>query len=398
MKQALLGLDIGSTNSKGILIDENGNELALVKAPTGSFSSVKECLTALGEITKGYDIKGLAVSGVGSGGIFLDENDNKLRLAPKKNIDPAAFVTDEEFANITGYPKSGAGAGHNLCALMAENPEEAKKVRTFMSHGDYINFLLTGVKRRDLSTSSSLSFQDKRTGENWHEYIKHTGIDPDILPPLVKSSEFIGEVNTAEYNLPLGIPVFAGGHDYLCAVFAVGGTAKDECVNILGTFDMITVATEKFKQDIYTKDFFIFQDNHVYPGKFATTIEIHGVKYIFEHYPELGKNLTERFVNMDKDPNSEPLLKKALSEINEISVKALEYLRKLYPNINKIKAVGGGSNSKEWMKSKEAAFGMPVLVPQVSEASAMGAALIAGVGAGVFNSFEYATNLYKKGE
>jgi len=414
MSTALLGIDIGSTNVKSIIISPTGKVLALAKIPTRNFAhldkkgqcTLSACVAQLcKEVTEkapNCTIKAMAISCVGSGGIFLDENDTKF-LLPKieKNLDPVPHISEKDFIDTCGYPRQGAGAGYTLAMLMAEQPEQAKKVKTFLSVGDYVNFVLTGVKKREISTASSLTFRDKLKGEDWKDFIAASKIDLAILPPVCQSGEFIGHLtpNAAKLcGLPQDTPVFAGGHDYLCGAFAAGCAKEGDVINVLGTYEMTGAFFSKPKKDFYNPNFFCFMDNHTYPGSFAVTTEHLGVRYIQEYYPELNTGeltLEQRFIQLDKNPNSQETLKKALTEMNEKSVKAIEYLRGVTGNTPLcIKVIGGGSHSRYWLQSKANAIGATLTVPRITEASATGAALLAGCGAGVFTNYHEALHLY----
>jgi len=410
---ALLGIDIGSTNAKSVIIDRQGRVLALSKVPSRNFAHYEnrgQCAlsAAVAQLCKDVtqkaqncEIKGMAISNVGSGGIYLDVNDKKLRLPQiHKHIDPVPHINEQKFINTCGYPRGGAGAGYDLAMLMAEQPEEAKKVRSFLSAGDYINFILTGVKRRELSTASSLTFRDKQNGTDWDDFINASGIDASVLPPVCQSGDFIGglTLQAAEMcGLPAGTPVFAGGHDYLCAAFAAGCANEGDVINVLGTFEMMATFMNAPKKDFYDPNFFCFMDNHTYPGRYTITVENQCIRYIQDKYPQLDTvdtPLVQRFIQLDQNPEAQDTLKKALREINEKSAGAIEYLRDISAVPLQIKVVGGGSHSHYWLQTKANAMNAPLAVPKITEASATGAALLAGYGSGIFKTYDEALHLY----
>ena len=413
MIPALLGIDIGSTNVKSVIIDANGKVLALSKFPTRDFTRYEnegQCAisAAVAHLCKDItqkvpncQIKGMAISNVGSGGIYLDENDRKFRL-PKihKHIDPVSNISERDFINTCGYPRNGAGAGYDLAMLMAEQPEEARKVRSFLSAGDYINFILTGVKKRELSTASSLTFRDKQNGTDWQAFIDASGIDKAILPPVCQSGDFIGELTAQAAQmcgLPQSTPVFAGGHDYLCAAFAAGCANEGDVINVLGTFEMMATFFNAPIKDFYNPGFFCFMDNHTYPGRFTITVENQCIRYIQDKYPQLDTPdmpLVQRFIQLDQNPVTQDTLKKALEKINEKSAKTIAYLRSVSAVPLKIKVVGGGSHSRYWLQTKANAMNTTLAIPRITEASATGAALLAGYGSGIFKSYDEALHLY----
>ncbi|MCL2420914.1 MAG: FGGY-family carbohydrate kinase [Defluviitaleaceae bacterium] len=414
MKTAILGLDIGNTNVKGIIIDAQGAVLGLSKMPAtamraadGSIDAGKltACMAKLCRETvqKAGDckIKGLAVAGMGCGGIYLDAQDRPLSLpAIGNHIDLMPHLSQQEYMNICGYNKGYADSGMILAQLARSQPDYVKKIRCFFSLVDYINFYLTGVKKRELSIAGSMTFQDKTKGTDWFDFIEANGIDMDILPPACRSGDYLGCLTASaakDCGLPADTPVFAGGHDYLCAAFAAGCVNEGDVINVLGTYEMLATFFNTPQKNFYDPGLQSFMDYHTYPGRYTITAEQYGIGFHLKDDIPLGA----RFEKLEKNPQDEPELAKVIKNQNKRFVDCFKYLQHMAGDdkpLRNIKAVGGGSRSRFWLQDKANVLGLTVTVPRITEATATGAALLAGYGCGLFKSYEAASRLYENVE
>jgi len=284
-----------------------------------------------------------------------------------------------------------------LAQLFYSQSEHAKKIRCFFSLVDYVNFYLTGVKRRELSVASSMTFQDKINGTDWHDFIETNNIDVSILPPVCRSGDYIGGLTAQaaqDCGLPEDTPIFAGGHDYLCASFAAGCVNQGDVINVLGTFEMLATFFNTHQKNFYNAGIQSFMDCHVYPGKFSVTTEQYGLGYQLKDDLPLGP----RFEMLEMNPKKEPELAKEINELNKKSAESFSYLQHIAGDANplkNIKAVGGGSSSRFWLQDKANVLGLTVTAPRITEATAAGAALLAGYGCGIFKSYEEASRIYE---
>jgi len=418
MKDIVIGIDLGNTNVKCILINKEGDILGLYKMPSNLMSDsafgtyldsrkisgtiVKLCREAA-KLISGYTIKGLAITSLGCAGIFLDENDRQI-VFPDARVSADFPHGLENYMNTCGYPRGYNSAGMQLAWMMSENLEYSKKVRSFLSVVDYVNFFLTGVKKRELTTAGSMPFMDKINSTDWFEFLNICRIEKSVLPPVCQSGEFIGCL-TADAAmaccLPEGTPVFAGGHDYLCGAFAAGCIREGDAVNVLGTFEMFATFFNSPQKDFYDSRVCSFMDFHIYPGSFTITAE-HGCISFIKKMLADSKDmpLEQRFIQLDKDPKSQSVLANAIVSLNNQTAETLRYMRRVSGDkpIRSIKVIGGGSNSRFWLQNKANTLDMPVTALRIPEATALGAALLAGYGCGLYASHEEASHVFDNAE
>jgi len=419
---ALMGVDIGSTNMKCVVIDPGGRLLSLAKTPTNIlagasgeghyqygeklFQSVLRLCAEAWHAVRGERFEGLAVTGVGCAGILLDAKDWQLAFpGGKRLIDPMPGLSPEEYRDTCGYSKSYQFSIHALAQFLSEHPDLGKAPLSLLSVGDYINFRLTGVKRRDRSTAGSATLVNRKTGGNWTEFLSVHGIDERMLPPLCHSGDYIGEMilPTEATGLPAGVPVFAGGMDYLCAAFAAGCTGDGDIVDVLGTFELLASfhSTPQHTGDV--PDFATFMDHHVYPGRHTVTAETLSAGHLERRFNTSGSGngtMNRLFEALDALPNDRidwdsGSLAAAITSLNRASAKLFEYQRRVAGEAPPfVKVVGGGSASRFWMQNKADVTGLTFHVPGIPEATATGAALLAGVGCGVYCSHEQTARVF----
>ena len=376
---SLMGIDVGTTNMKCIIIAHSGQLLNLVVRPSALYTLAPggkkyidgerlfNAVVRMCEETWGgagnEKLRGISITSVGCAPVILNKYNVQLDATTSNRvIEPMPELSNEEYRDICGYSKDYGCGMHSILPFISGVTEPL----AVMSVGDYLNCRFTGIKRRDRSTAGSVTLLDRRTGENWYNFLYEHRINYESLPPLCNSGDYIGDlINPQNTALPEGTPVFAGGHDYLCAAFAAGCYEEDSMINVLGTYEMLASFYKKQQNAPEAADFVTFMDWHVFPMRYTVTAEM----------PATGTKAAQ--------------VRK--------SAKMFAYQEDFVDKIStvKIKVVGGGSKNKVLVQSKAFINGLRLYVPQIPEATATGAALIAGVGSGVYNSFEKAARVYR---
>lgn len=248
---ALLGLDIGTSGTKALLLDESGKVLAAAESPhelltpkpgwteqdpegwwTACQKATKAVLKKAG--IKGSAIRGIGLSGQMHGSVFLDGRGKVLR--------PALLWNDQRTAKQCADIEKAAGGRDKLIEMVAnpaltgftapkilwfrENePKKFEKCRQVLLPKDYIRYRLTGEFVSEVSDASGTLLLDVKS-RSWHTGLISTlGLDGDLLPPVVESQAITGEV-TAEAAKLLGvnegIPVVGGGGDQAAGAVGTG--------------------------------------------------------------------------------------------------------------------------------------------------------------------------------
>ena len=375
----LMGIDVGNTNMKCVILTRNGGVLNLVRrasvlntqTPGGKTyidgerlfkAVVKMCEEAWSTIEQ-EKLRGIAVTSVGCAPVILNKYDQQLNdSTPNQKIEPMPHLSNEEYREICGYSKDYGCGIHNILHFVSGVTDPL----TVMSVGDYLNYRFTGIKKRERSTAGSVTLLDRRTYDDWYDFMYEHRLNKELFPPLCNSGDYIGDLSNPEgTKLPVGTPVFAGGQDYLCAAFAAGCTDDGDMINVLGTYEMLASFYKTPPEAPESPAFVTFSDKHVFPGRYAVT--------------------TEMLADGTRADQVRKSTKMYLYQEQFIEEKT-SY---------KTKIVGGGSTNRILIQSKAFMTGMRLYVPNIPEATATGAALLAGVGAGVFKTYEAASRLYR---
>jgi xylulokinase len=407
--------------------------------------SVRE---ALGKLSRPGEVVGIAVAGFGSDGVPIDEKGECLypfiswhdtRTIEQLNIFKE-LVEEKEIYQITGIKPWYFHTVMRNMWIAKYKPEIYRKIYKWIIVTDYVNYKLTGNFGTDYSeASTTLLFDQKKL--RWSDTLfQHAGIDKEIYPVPNNSSTCIGEVGrdaSAKTGLKTGTPVFLGGHDNMCSYFASNDGSDTSLVAVTGTFESIMLsAKEPFItdagmnnnlvceksviEDEYTlwgsqyageviewfkSSFFSFVNSDterraVFDQLFKDIEETEagsGGLFVLPHIlgsitPVDDPNSRATFIGITTKTRFVDLLRAILEGINYQSLLICNVMEQVTNReILKIINIGGASYSKFWMQNRADIFGKIIEVPDINEATSLGAALLAGVGAGVYKSHSDAT-------
>lgn len=442
----LIGIDMGTTNIKAILFDELGAIIAEAKCSTpvqvldGGFAvydpdtlwdivaallrDVSAQLEARGR--SAFDICGIAVTGMGEAGVPLDRDGQPLYPVitwyDSRTRDSAEqlreILGDECILQITGLHNQHIFTANKLLWLRTNEPEAFSKMYRWHCVPDYISFRLTGASRIDYSLASRTMLFHQATASWSEEILSAVGISQDILPPVSPSGDLIGKV-TAESaestHIPSGIPVFTGGHDHICGAFAVGVWDAGSALDSSGTAEEVLFAANRWEtaEPLGRQGFNI--GHHVKKDRYYTAGGIpasgasvdwfrknfppapkecrvplaHGLLFL----PHLrGSSSPDRnhtscgcFLGL-RDSHHMGDFRQAVYE--GVCFEMRQMMERLGGMPERVVTIGGGTKNADWLQVKSDVLGMPVEVPSVQESTALGAALLAGLGAGLYASAE----------
>ena len=274
---SLLGIDVGTTGVKTVLINEDGSLRAEVTrayplhspAPgwfeqdpedwwAATVEAIRQVLRDGG--TTGQDIKGVGLSGMYHGLVLLDQQGHVLRRSilwnDQRTARQSAFIVEkvgrERLRRICA---TGGAPYFTACKLQwvrDNEPSIFERVARIMLPKDYVRFRLTGEYCTDVTDASGTLFLDVAK-RNWSDEIPELlGVPRSILPHLVESAAVSGQVSaagrTATGLLP-GTPVAGGGGDQACAAVGMGIVREGVASFSIGTSGVIYAATAAPKTD-----------------------------------------------------------------------------------------------------------------------------------------------------
>jgi xylulokinase len=248
-----LGIDIGTTSVKALLLDDAGRVTAIASsehgivrragvveaAPERWWESARAALRQLGPAVK--DVVAVGVTGNMSSVVLLDEHHDALGNAPlladsrgeRQLAALPSSVRELVFAR-TGNRPATAFSLSTLLYLRDEAPGLLDAAQAWVSAKDYIRLRLTGDVSTDL-TDAYNSLLIKAGGHDWNpELIEAVGLPKRILPPILPSAEPAGTV-TSDIGIPAGVPVVTGAGDIAAGALGAGATKPGDVLISLGT-------------------------------------------------------------------------------------------------------------------------------------------------------------------
>jgi xylulokinase len=429
------GIDLGTQSCKVVLYDYEAKKIAassqaavdIIAENDGTReqktqwyqAALKTCFAALPEETR-KTITAIGVSGHQHGFVPLDVGGQPLynvklwcdtsTAAECAEITAAGGGEDRIIAQA-GLPMRSGYTAPKVLWLKKHKPDVFKKLRHILLPHDYINYLFTGEYVAEYGDASGTALFDVRKRQ-WSAEIASL-IDKtvfDCLPTLIKAEECAGKVSAAaaaEYGVPAGIPVAAGGGDNMMG--AVGtGTVRDGFLTMsLGTSGTLygysaspvvdpsgdlaafcsstggwlpllctmncTVATEEFRA-LFGLDVKDFDAEAV-----KAPLGAEGIVLLPFFNGERTPNLPNGRASVNgitaANFKKENIFRAALeSAIFGMRI-GMEGFNKLGFKAKEIRLIGGGAKSILWQKIAANVLKVPVRVPSGGEAAAMGGAI-----------------------
>ncbi|WP_119304344.1 FGGY-family carbohydrate kinase [Dongia deserti] len=284
----LLGLDIGTTSTIGIIIDDEGGTRAVESRPVTFHSdqanwaeedpeewwrNVGEICRALtARIGRSGDISAVGVTGMLPAVILLDQDRRPLRRSIQQNdaraiaeLDRCRNMMEEaEFLSLTGTGYSQQLVGPKLMWLRAHEPERFAQARYVLGASDYITYRLSGSLQVEHNWALESGFVNIATGAYDDRLVQLAGLDRELLPPIRKSHQVVGAVTpeaARHTGLRAGTPVVAGCADHVASAFVCGAARNGDLVIKFGGAGDILLSSDRPISDRR-----LFIDYHIVPG------------------------------------------------------------------------------------------------------------------------------------
>ena len=442
-----IGVDLGTSalklimmNSKGELVKSVSKEYPLYfphsgwseQNPTAWFLAVKE---GLKEICEGADdkIAGISFGGQMHGLVILDKDDNVLRPAILWNDNRSTKETDclnnvigkEKLSKLTANIAFAGFSAPKILWVKNNEPEIFEKISKIMLPKDYISYMLSGSFATDYSDASGMLLLDVKNKKWSQEMIKICGISEDMLPKLYESYEPVGTIKTElanELGLNKDIKIIIGAGDNAAAAIGTATVGDGACNISLGTSGTIFIASKKFGVDSFnalhsfahadgnyhlmgcmlsaascnkwwmeeilkTRDFIKEQENIVNLGE----NKVFFLPYLMgERSPHNDPDARGTFIGMSMDTKREDMTLAVLEGVIFALRDSLEVARNLGIKIDRTMICGGGAKSPLWKRLVANIMNVEVDVPISEEGPGFGAAILAAVGCGEYESVEKA--------
>jgi xylulokinase len=393
---------------------------------------------------QGGDIAAIGLSGQMHGVVCLDKANLILRPAllwcDQRSQAQCDWITSKVGADrlikLVSNPALTGFSAPKLLWVRDNEPETYERTAHFLLPKDYVRFRLTGEFSTDVSDASGTLLFDV-THRRWSkELIEALDIDPPVLPRTFESPQITGQV-TAETalltGLKAGTPVVGGGGDQAASAVGNGIVCSGLTSATLGTSGVIFAHTDVATLDPQGR---IHTFCHAVPGKWHVMGVTQGAglslrwfreqlgAYEAWYAREIGEDVYDLIIKEaekvpagsngllflpylmgERTPHLDAqargmwfgltaahtrahLIRSILEGVAFSLRDSLEIFKELEIPVEQIRASGGGSRSFLWRQIQADIYGKEVVTLRESEGSAFGAALLAGVGGGIYSSVE----------
>lgn len=355
-----------------------------------------------------------------------------------------AVGKDRLFELTANTAMAGAMSGTSMLWIKRHLPEQYEKTKyfghlnTFMAHRMCGNFAI------DYSNASYTNLFETAGGFRWSEELcEKIGIDIEKLPPLHKSTDVVGGLINEELialGIPQGTPIVIGGGDTACATLAAGVTKAGDVCESVGTTNVLTICVDQPKFDRgFINRCHVVDGTWIYQGALSTT----GAAYQWfrdnfcqdliekasgsskkafaymneeadEAEPGCGGLVFLPYMLGERSPIWDPYargvffglsLQTKRKDMNRAVMEGCGYgLRQLSEIAERVTgkkmtefvSIGGGAKSETWAQIKADITGKDIIILDLNDMAPVGAALLAGVGAGVFKDIYEASDKVDK--
>ncbi len=392
------------------------------------------------------EIAGVGLSGQMHGLVMLDENQRVIRESilwcDQRTGAECSQITRQVGAQrlleITANPALTGFTASKVLWVRNHEPENFERCRKILLPKDYIRFMLTGEFATDVSDASGMQLLDVGKRCWSEEVLEKLGVDPAWLARVVESVEITGRVTPAAAaltGLAAGTPVVGGAGDNAAAAVGMGVVVDGTAFTTIGTSGVVYAHTSQMKLDrlgrVHTFCSAVPGEWHVmgvtqaaglslqwFRNQFcaeerqaaaaqgvdpydlmnaeAAQIRIGADKLLYlpylmgERTPHLDPDCRGVFYGLSGAHTRAHLIRAVMEGVTYSLQDCVSILEEMGVGFETMLACGGGGRSPLWRGMLADMFGYPVETSTSSEAPALGAAILAGVGAGLFPSVQAA--------
>ncbi|MBA3349789.1 MAG: xylulokinase [Actinobacteria bacterium] len=440
----LLGIDVGTTGVRVVAVATAGQVVAdasegfslATPRPGWAEQNPEDWWTAtygaLETVIAGLDdeVIGIGLTGQMHGSVFLDEHDAVIRPAllwnDQRTEAQCREITERVGADrliaIAGNPALTGFQAPKTLWLRDEEPDNYARVRRVLLPKDYVRLRLTGELATDASDASGTLLADMVARDWSSEILDALDIPKAWLPRIHEGPDIAGHVTgdlTRSLRLPGRVPVAAGGGDNAAAAVGTGTITAGVVSSSIGTSGVLFAHTAEFTPDPTGR---IHAFCHAVPDQYhvmGVTLSAGGSLGWWRNL--LGSDVTYDelvgaaadvgpgsdglvflpYLSGERTPHLDPSARgawfgltsshtrahmtRALMEGVVFSLKeALAIMTDMGVQCDEVRATGGGARSPLWRSLQADIYGLPIHRTEAEEGPAFGAALLAGVAAGVY--------------
>src|SRR6202045_628860 len=454
MTTKVLGIDVGTGGTRAVLLDDTGRVLGAATAEHAPMASpqlgwaeqdprdwwraacaaITECLAKAN--ARASEMAAIGLSGQMHGLVLLDATGEVVRPAllwcDQRTEEECRAITErvgaKRLIDLVANPALTGFTLPKIWWVRAHEPHIWSRVRSIMLPKDYVRFKLTGARATDVADASGTLLFDVVNRRWSSEMLQASDLQTEILPQVLESPEITGRVSkdgAAASGLQQGTPVVAGGGDQAAGAVGMGIVEPGNVSATIGTSGVVFAATSS---PVVEPKGRIHTFCHAIPGRWHVMGVTQGAglslrwfrdqfgggasydalmkeaaaapagadgllwaPYLMgERTPHLDPNARGALVGLTAQHTRAHVIRAILEGVAFSLRDTFTIFRELGVPVKSIRLGGGGARSSLWQQIQADIYGMPVDLIAAEEGAAYGAALLAGVGAGVWGGVDAA--------
>ena len=390
------------------------------------------------------EVAGVGFSGQMHGLVMLDKNGEVLRPSiiwcdqrTGAECDQMNRVLGEKrVIEITANPPMTGFTASKILWVQNNEPEIYEKCAHILLPKDYIRYKLTGEFATEVSDASGMQLMDIAKRDWSSEVLSKLNIDRAFLGKMYESPDVTGTVNKAASDLTglkEGTKVVGGAGDNAAAAIGTGVVREGSAFTTIGSSAVIYAVSDKISIDMkgrvhtlcasvpgkwtvmsctqgaglslkWLRDtvFEFEQATYPYMTELASKVPIGAEKLLFlpylmgERSPHPDPNCRGVFFGISAMHDRAHMVRAVLEGVSYSQLECVEVFREMGVPVGDMTLTGGGGRSPMWQQMLADLYECPVATLAADEGAALGAALLAGVGGGVFSSVEEAADTIVK--
>lgn len=403
-------------------------------------NTIKQCLST-GKVNKS-EVKGIGLSGQMHGSVFLDKDRNVVRPTILWNDSRTAeecaeinqLVGEKRFHELTGNPPLTGFTAPKVIWLKNKEPQNFERTATVCLPKDYVRYRLTGDLAAEVSDGAGTVLFDVRKRTWCPEILDALGIPRSWMPPMYESTDVCGKITAhvaEKTGLEVGTPVVGGGADNTCGATGTGVVVEGRVLSSLGTSGVVFAPCKEVRVDprgrahtfchsvpnlwylmgvVLSAGMSLRWYRDVIAGderriadveevdpydvltRLADTAPLGSEGLLFlpyltgERTPHKDPHARGGFIGLTIRHGREHLIRSLLEGATFAMRDCLEIVREQNVAVDEIRATGGGAKSTFWRQLQADIYGAEICIINSDEGPALGAAIMGGVGAGVWGS------------
>ncbi|MDG2403172.1 MAG: xylulokinase [Amylibacter sp.] len=434
-----IGLDLGTSHLKGIVIDDAQNvcaeasvSLSLMRPKNGWseqnpqdwLDATENVMASLANKVNLKKVNAIGLSGQMHGATLLDKNDNVLRPCilwnDTRSAEEASYLDSKTiFRNLTGNIVFPGFTAPKLAWVRKHEPNIFAKISKVLLPKDYLRLWLCGEYVAEMSDAAGTSWLDVKRRDWSDALLAETDLDRSQMPTLIEGCEISGvlkKTHASKWGLPHGVIIAGGGGDNAASAIGVGVVKAGDAFVSLGTSGVLFAASDEYQPDAASA---VHTFCHALPNTWhqmgvilASTDAMNwfgqvlnssaqemtndlGVlkapsKTLFlpylggERTPHNDSQIRASFINLDHNADRQAMIRAVIEGVAFAFRDCFDALSSTGTKINQLVAVGGGAKSEYWVQAIATTLGLPISIPVAGDyGGAFGAARLGMIAYGI---------------